>query len=101
MLDRERHELILRVLRQSRFVSVADIVGLVKSSEATVRRDFARLEQAGLLRRVRGGAELPESEASSIKPVTQLPFEYRKGIMLEKKRMIARKAASLCGEEET
>ncbi len=107
MIERERHELILRVLRQGRFASVADIAALVRSSEATVRRDFAKLQASGRLRRVRGGAECaePESsprEASGLPGFSgQLPFEYRKGILLEKKRLIARKAASLCAAGET
>ncbi len=101
MLEPERHELILRVLRQGRFASVLDIVDLVHCSEATVRRDLAKLEATGKLRRVRGGAELMEAPVDSVEPTVQLPFEYRKGLLLETKRLIARKAASLCADGET
>jgi len=66
-----------------------------------VRRDLAKLETAGKLRRIRGGAELAEAPADSVEPTAQLPFEYRKGILLEKKRLIAHKAASLCSDGET
>lgn len=108
MLEREREETILRLLRQNRFVSLHEVAALVNASEATVRRDFTRLEREGLLRRLRGGAELLESQdhgsgATTALPRTtgELPFEYRKGIMLEKKRLIARKAVSLCQDQET
>ncbi len=101
MLEPERHELILRVLRQGRFASILDIVNLMHCSEATVRRDLAKLDATGKLHRVRGGAELTERIVDDAEPTAQLPFEYRKGILLETKRLIARKAASLCSEEET
>ena len=63
MLDRERHETILRVLRQTRFARVGELAGLLASSEATVRRDLLKLEREGLLRRVRGGASRVDVEA--------------------------------------
>ena len=122
MLDRERHETILRVLNRSRFVTVGDIAMLVKSSEATVRRDFDKLEKLGHLYRVRGGAEVvgwvedvsgaadagragdAGEGLSAHGPHSlrgQLPYEYRQGVELEKKRQIAKKACSLCRDEET
>jgi DeoR family ulaG and ulaABCDEF operon transcriptional repressor len=101
MLEPERQDLILRVLRQGRFVSVSDITQLAQCSEATVRRDLAKLESAGGLRRIRGGAKLAGAHRYDAEPTAQLPFEYRKGILLEKKRLIARKAASLCGDDES
>jgi len=111
VLERERRELILRLLRQGRFAAVSEIASLVQASEATVRRDLARLEGEALLRRVRGGAELAEppgdafgsgSEAPGEEvPGRQLPFESRRGVLLEKKRAIARRAVSLCEEGET
>lgn len=101
MLERERQAVILRVLRQGGFASVSDLVSLMEVSEATVRRDLSRLAGKGVLRRVRGGAELPEPPPGADAPGMQLPFEYRKGLQLEKKRAIARRAVSLCQEGET
>jgi DeoR/GlpR family transcriptional regulator of sugar metabolism len=43
----------------------------------------------------------PETPADNAKPTAQLPFEYRKGVLLEAKRLIARKATSLCTDGET
>jgi DeoR family ulaG and ulaABCDEF operon transcriptional repressor len=98
VLAPEREQLILRLLQQDRFAAVADLAGLARASEATVRRDLARLERAGRLRRVRGGAELA---AGGEDAAAQLPFESRKGLLSETKRRIARLAASLCREQDT
>ncbi|AHH97124.1 DeoR/GlpR family DNA-binding transcription regulator [Kutzneria viridogrisea] len=52
----ERHELILRALRDRDRVPVAELAELTGCSEMTVRRDLDLLERNGLLRRVRGAA---------------------------------------------
>ena len=100
MLSAERQDVLLGVLRRNRFASVGELAGVARSSEATIRRDLGRLEETGLVRRVRGGAELAE-EREPDGAADQLPFEYRKGIQLENKRLIARAAAALCAEGET
>ncbi len=101
MLDRERHALILRVLRQGRFARVAELAELAGSSEATLRRDLTRLERQGYLRRVRGGAELLQAGADGAPRTPLPPFEERRSVRLEVKRRIARAAAALCREGET
>ncbi len=101
MLSAERHALLLRVLRQNRFASVGELSRIARSSEATIRRDLGRLEESGLVRRVRGGAELAGEQETEGEEPGELPFEYRKGIQLENKRLIARAAAALCADGET
>ena len=103
MVSAERHELILRILRRSRFATVLDISGAAGSSAATIRRDLAHLETEGMVRRVRGGAEIVQTQhgAGTTPGVDELPFEYRKGVLLEKKRVIARAAAAMCEDGET
>jgi DeoR family ulaG and ulaABCDEF operon transcriptional repressor len=100
MLSAERRERILRILRQGRYAAVGDIAAVAGSSDATVRRDLAQMENEGLLRRVRGGAELMEGAARSVGAI-ELPLEYRKGVMLDAKRRIAAAAAALCTDGET
>ena len=56
MLAPERHELILRSLRRHGRLRVAELVAELGVSAITVRRDLAELDEAGLLRRVHGGA---------------------------------------------
>ncbi|NBC28503.1 MAG: DeoR family transcriptional regulator [Spirochaetes bacterium] len=127
MIEREREELILRILRTDQFVTVGDIVGVTGASEATVRRDFARLEERGLLRRVRGGAESVAPGAVSVPSAAvgdpgavemnstsafggskatgrhrrEIPTRERVGLQSEQKRQIARHAASYCHEGDT
>ncbi len=100
MLPAERRERILRILRQGRYAAVSDIAAVAGASDATVRRDLAQLEGEGLLRRVRGGAELTEGAARSVGAI-ELPLEYRKGVLLDAKRRIAQAAAGLCTDGET
>ncbi len=100
MLSAERWELIMRVLRRGRFATVGDIAVTTKSSGATIRRDLARLEQAGLVRRVRGGAEISQPAGVGMQTL-ELPFQDRAELLVEKKRLIARAAASLCEDGDT
>lgn len=57
MHERERWQLILTRLRERGIVRVGDLVALTGASLATLRRDLAKLEDSGQLRRVHGGAE--------------------------------------------
>lgn len=56
MLPQRRHEQILHALRVEGPVAVAVLAERLCVSEATVRRDLARLARSGLLTRVHGGA---------------------------------------------
>jgi DeoR/GlpR family transcriptional regulator of sugar metabolism len=51
----------LDVLARQETVTLGELRELTGGSDATVRRDLDRLEQHGLLERVRGGARLPHS----------------------------------------
>ena len=56
MLSEERHQAIVETLRRQGTVTVAALSTDLGVSEATVRRDLELLDEAGSLRRVRGGA---------------------------------------------
>jgi DeoR family fructose operon transcriptional repressor len=56
MYAMERQELIERMLRSEGRVSVVDLAARFGVTTETVRRDLALLEEAGMLRRVHGGA---------------------------------------------
>jgi DeoR/GlpR family transcriptional regulator of sugar metabolism len=101
MLSAERQELILRILRRGRFASVSDISQAARSSAATVRRDLARLEEAGLIQRIRGGAQIAPGLSTEARDGEELPLEHRKGVLAEKKRLIAKAAADMCEDGET
>ncbi len=56
MLTEERHTYILDKINRNKSVKLMDLVVELNTSESTVRRDLDELENAGLLKRVRGGA---------------------------------------------
>ncbi|MFY0575809.1 DeoR family transcriptional regulator [Cystobacter fuscus] len=58
-LPEERRRIILERLATEGRVFAADLCGILRVSEDTIRRDLRELDEAGLLRRVHGGA-LPE-----------------------------------------
>ena len=85
-----RHAGILEILARDGFVDVGHLKRLLDCSEATVRRDLAHLQQAGYLRRTRGGAV-----SNSMR---ELPFRAKLGTMAEAKQRIAQEAAGSVGE---
>ena len=65
MFDYERQNSITEMFKRRSSLTTAEIAARLFVSEATVRRDLTRLEQAGLIKRVHGGAVFisgPESE---------------------------------------
>lgn len=66
-----RHEAIIDRLRADGRVDVAQLAGLLSTSEVTVRRDLDLLAESGVLRRVRGGA------VSLLKRGEELPYAMR------------------------
>ncbi|MCB8881762.1 DeoR/GlpR transcriptional regulator [Acidisoma cellulosilytica] len=69
-------------------LAVEEIAGRFGVSRETVRRDLARLDDAGLLRRVHGGAVVP-------RPGNEPPFQERQKLNMEAKRRIGLTAAGL------
>jgi DeoR/GlpR family transcriptional regulator of sugar metabolism len=84
-----RHEAILETLQARGRVEVAEIASAYSVSEVTVRRDFDQLAQAGVLRRVRGGAVSVRMRGEG------LPFVMRRLESSAAKERIAAAAADL------
>jgi len=99
VLEAERHRVILKLVQERSVVSVNDLVELLDSSEATVRRDINALADSGQIRRVRGGAEslTPRHETH----LAGMPFEMSRSICAPQKRAIARCAAGLIQDGES
>ncbi len=96
MHESERHRIILSAVQEKPVVTVAEMVALTDSSEATIRRDIATLHVQQKLRRVRGGAE-------SINPpqfvgLAGRTFSVNETINVAKKRSIAQAAVELCND---
>lgn len=96
----KRAEGILRELRRKGKVSLEELVKTLRSSPASVRRDLAKLQTKGLVRRTPGGATLVE-------PLLYEPFRYdslfqnREQHRAVDKRRIGLAAAELIEENET
>lgn len=92
MLSEERHARITALVRDSGFVTVAQLCDMFGVSEATARRDLDALARAGHIRRVRGGAgEL----RSTLRPEPDLrSFAEVALSAMNAKRAIARQAAT-------
>jgi DeoR family ulaG and ulaABCDEF operon transcriptional repressor len=98
MHETERHRVILAAVQARPLATVAELVEMTGTSEATIRRDIAALHMQNRLRRVRGGAE-------AINPPEQggligRPFSVNETINIAAKRAIARAAAELCKDGE-
>nr|WP_231505563.1 DeoR/GlpR family DNA-binding transcription regulator [Bacillus sp. EB01] len=57
MLTPERHQIILRLIKEKPHVKIQEICDITGASESTIRRDLTQLEQEKFLKRVHGGAE--------------------------------------------
>ena len=58
MLDLERNEQILAILKENKACTVYELSQKLFVSESTIRRDLSRMEQKGLVTRTFGGAIL-------------------------------------------
>src|ERR1700733_12441634 len=95
-----RSERIMKFLLRTGTASIEEILAEAGSSAPSIRRDLARLESRGLIRRTHGGATLVE-------PLLYEPFRYdssfqaREQRNASEKRRIALAAADLIKENET
>jgi len=100
MKTRNRADQILRQLRQKGSLSLDELIADLGASAASVRRDLAKLEAKGLVRRTHGGVTLVE-------PLLYEPFRYdslfqnREQHRTAEKRKIGLAAAELILENET
>lgn len=99
----EREEIILEALREKGFTTYRDLEAKVEASPATIRRDLARLEQEGKIKRMHGGAKEVETADPARSPLPSLsgtPFEKSLRHNIAAKRAIGRAAAGLCTAHE-
>jgi DeoR family transcriptional regulator, aga operon transcriptional repressor len=96
----ERSEQIIKFLLKVGTASIDEIVSVAGSSAPSIRRDLARLENRGLIRRTHGGATLVE-------PLLYEPFRYDSSFLAREqrhaveKRRIGLAAAELIQPGET
>lgn len=98
----EREDLIIEAMGRTGFISYRDLEALLDASPATIRRDLARLEEAGRITRVHGGAKLaqaaPPASPAGESPLqlAGTPFDLAITQNLAAKQAIGRTAAALC-----
>jgi len=95
MLALERQKLILEMLNTDGSVMVSKLSTKLGVTEETVRRDLEKMEAKELLRRTHGGA-LPMENGSY-----ELSLEKRKGLNVEIKQALARKAVQYIASGDT
>ena len=103
MHERERWQVIKAMLRESSLVRIADACRATGASEASVRRDFARLAETGVAMRVHGGLEAVPGSAglsSDAPALATRSFEVSQTLNVAAKRAIARAAVGLCADGE-
>ena len=59
MLTQQRHEIILKLLKEKGSITVTEVRDLLDTSESTVRRDITALDKEGKLEKVFGGKGCP------------------------------------------
>jgi len=85
---------VLRMLETRDCVLVSELSVAFAVSEVTVRSDLSALAQQGLVARVRGGVRALQQGQSEV------GFDLRLRLEVERKRAIARAAAEMIGEGE-
>jgi DeoR/GlpR family transcriptional regulator of sugar metabolism len=85
---------VLRLLETRDYVPVAELSEAFAVSEVTVRNDLTELARQGLVARIRGGVRALQRGQSEV------GFDLRLRLEVERKRAIARAAAQLVGEGE-
>ena len=85
---------VLRLLESRDYVPVAELSESFAVSEVTVRSDLAELTRQGLVARIRGGVRALQQGQSEV------GFDLRLRLEVERKRAVARAAAEMVDEGE-
>lgn len=87
MYQSEREREIINILKNETYVTVKQLSQLLYTSESSIRRDLASLENQNKVKRSYGGVELTPNQTSII------PFSARVHYNIAAKKIIAKKAA--------
>src|SRR6201988_944010 len=79
-----RSERIVKFLLRTGTATIEEILAVAGSSAPSIRRDLARLENRGLIRRTHGGATLVE-------PLLYEPFRFDSSFLAREQRCAAEK----------
>lgn len=96
MLPEERYAAILKMVEEKRAVTVSELTEALNSSESTIRRDLAALDNIGKLNKVHGGATAIDVFYST----KDDDVSIRQSRNTEQKNAIGKYAASLIQEND-
>lgn len=91
----KRQALILERLQIETEVTVAELCRTLETSDMTIRRDLAEMDRAGVVRRVHGGAMLPDGRAY------EPPFSLRASQGQEVKGSLATRALDFVNDGDS
>lgn len=89
MLYAERRDMILQLLNEKKYITVAELSKKLHFSESTIRRDLKKLEQERMIYCSHGGI------TSNIHPNMETPLQLRLAANRRSKSVIARRAAEM------
>ncbi len=89
MLASERTRYIISQLHKKGIINLKDVARELDISEATVRRDFEKLENEGKLNRVTGGATLIDGQGED--SLVELTVRSKKDVNYDGKLRVARR----------
>lgn len=84
----KRRDELLHLIRGQGYLNVSEAATALRVNASTVRRDFARLDELGLVQRMHGGALPARDEA-------ELPYDIKSERLIPQKQAIATLVASL------
>lgn len=92
----ERLEVITNLLIKKGSIRVSEIAEMLKVTDMTVRRDFAELEEKGVLKKTHGGAV-----CNIVNRYTEVSHDEKHTFNIKEKIYIAKKAAQIIEEGDT
>lgn len=98
MIASARNLYILKRLNESGIVDYKNIATELAVSEATVRRDFEKLEEQGKLRRVQGGAVRSDGAGAGFD--AELSIRAKNSVNIREKALVAAEAAKIVQDGE-
>ncbi len=99
MHERERWQMILAAVKDRAVVTVRELIERSGASPATLRRDLAKLEELGQIKRVHGGVEALGFEDRP--HLNTRPFDVSQTLNMNSKRAMGRAAAAMCENNDS
>ena len=96
MLTEDRWNRIIEMVETEGTVTVSELAAKLRASESTIRRDLVQLDRQGRLRRVHGGAALPDARFV----MTDEAVSDRDSLLRPEKEAIAAHALPMIGPDD-